>query len=174
MQCGLLTLHRATFTERSNIFMRSTPIILAVGLVIGWSAAGMAQCRLAPKITPRQTLESLFAALKGEDRAAVERLTTTDFRAFERGRILDRDGFFGLVQQAHRQGLHLQWSVTDERVALACEVAVMNYVNKGSINGPGSSQDMSWLEVAAFRRTPTGWKVNFVESQRVEPQPAKP
>ena len=152
--------------------MRSTPAILAVGLIIGWSAAGMAKCRPVSGTTPRQTLESLFAALEGEDRAAVERLTTADFRAFERGRILDREGFFGLVQQAHRQGLHLQWSVTDERVALDCEVAVMDYVNKGSISGPGSSQEMSWLEVATFRRTPTGWKVNFVESQRVEPQPA--
>ena len=125
----------------------------------------------AQQASSKAVLVKLFAALENEDHTTFNAVTTPDFRAFEGGKVFDRDSLMSLIQQVHKAGKRYRWSITDERVDQDQRVAVINYVNKGTISDGGTEGSVTWLEVATFRATPDGWKINFLSSQRVAAAP---
>jgi len=126
---------------------------------------------VAQQKSSKAVLVRLFAALENGDQATFNAVTTPDFRAFEGGKVFDRESLMSLIQQVHKAGKHYRWSITDERVEQDQRVAVINYVNKGVISDSGTDESVTWLEVATFLATPDGWKINFLSSQRAAAAP---
>ena len=109
----------------------------------------------------------IFSAIEHEDRAAWNLLVTTDFSAAERGKLYDSAKFFGMIASAHSAGLKLNWAVTGQRFEADCNLAIMSYINHGSVADRGESpKKVRWLETTAFRNDATGWRVFPVTSMR--------
>jgi hypothetical protein len=109
----------------------------------------------------------LFSALEHEDRTAWNLLVAPDFSAAERGKLYDSTNFFNLIASAHRAGIKLSWSVTEERIQSDCKLAIMSYVNEGSVTNKGEDPaKVRWLETTAFRKEAEGWRVFLVTSMR--------
>jgi hypothetical protein len=145
-------------------------LILAAALVSPETATAAETCTSKPMtaIEAKQLQDLFYDALTREDVALWGRLTTSDFVAFENGRPYDAKGFFDLVAGAHKAGTALKWSVADEKVEIACNLAVMRYVNVGSVTRAGEAlRPTKWLETTAFRRVGDGWRVFLVTSTTV-------
>lgn len=107
----------------------------------------------------------VFTALQHDDRAAWERITVPDFRAFERGKQYGRASFFNLVLGMHQAGVQAVWSVTEAHVQVDHGIAVMSYVNAGSVaKGDAAPAAKHWLETVAFRRHGEDWKAFLLTS----------
>lgn len=109
----------------------------------------------------------VLAALGRGDRAAWQALTTSDFQAIEHGKAYDRDGFLQVLTGLQASGHTFRWSVTEPRLQADRDLAVLSYVNLGSIQvGEGPPSPVRWLETASFRREPDGWRLFLVTSER--------
>ena len=119
------------------------------------------------QLTQIQT--NLLAVLEREDRTEWARITTPDFLAFERGKVYNADSFFDLVVNMHKRRIHAKWSVTFPRLDADGTVAIMSYINEGSLRVEDKAPiPTQWLEAVSFRKDGHQWRAFFLTSMRRE------
>lgn len=148
-------------------FTMFIPIALAI-------VASPAQSRACPWTNADTALvdravRSMFSALKVDDRAAFQRAVTTDFLAFEIGRRMTGDDLFTVIADAHRSGRVINWSIGPMIVRGDCNSAWAAWDNVGSAGVPPTIVPRRWMESAVLRRTPTGWRMEFLHSTVIAP-----
>ena len=123
--------------------MRPMRTLAVVSCAIALGAAspvkGAARCpRASLTLVQAADLQTrAFAALSKEDWDVWRAVATDDFTAHENGQAYDRDGFFKLIADAHRAGTGLRWSVTRPSVDSRCGLALIWYLNEGTVTRNG-------------------------------------
>lgn len=120
-----------------------------------------------------QTMRDMYAALMIEDLDAFQAVTTKDFFAYDAGQRFDGDALMDLIKDRHAQGYVFEWNVNDPKVEVACDTALVTYVNAGSITQSGAKRLVSWLESATLKHDGVRWRIRFFHSTSV-PAPARP
>lgn len=148
----------------------SAMMLCALVLGAAWPVAAAPACTggslTLVSATDLQT--RVFGALANEDRAAWVALATDDFVAHENGKAYDRDGFYELIANAHRSGTGLNWSVTRPSVESRCGLALLWYVNEGTVTRGGVAKPTRWLETSSFRQEAGKWRLFLVTSMVVK------
>ena len=124
-----------------------------------------------------RAVRSMFDALKVDDRAAFQRTVTADFLAFELGRRMTANDLFQVIVDSHRSGRVINWSIGPMTVRRDCNSAWAAWDNDGSAGIPPNIAPRHWMESAVLRRSPTGWRLEFLHStvvSPVEPRPVAP
>jgi ketosteroid isomerase-like protein len=118
-------------------------------------------------------IERVFAALGEDDRARLSELLCGDFHAFENGVRMSGRDLLAAMARYHSQGRRYRWSVTSPQIEVGGDLAVVVYVNQGSVtDGPGEDAvSMSWLETVVLRRQASQWRLAFVHSTRMPMKP---
>ena len=142
------------------------------------SPAAAAPCPAPPSADNAVTaaVTAMYAAAAKDDLDGFHAVTTPDFYAFDGGRRFDGDALMRLIRTAHAGGVKFTWSVTQPQVEADCGLALITYVNAGSMTANGVTQPVTWLEAAELRYDGGSWRIHFFSSTRV-PQPqvlAKP
>ena len=116
------------------------------------------------------TVRQMYEAVGNDDRRSLGRLLCPDFHAFENGRRMSGGAMLDLMSKFHAQGQRFRWSVTEEEVQPQGNLAVIAYVNRGSITqAPGAEPvPLAWLETAVLRKEDQSWRVAFLHSNRME------
>jgi hypothetical protein len=119
-----------------------------------------------------RTIRSLFDALAHDDAAAVGRLTTASFYAFDAGKRFSAAQLSAAVRDAHAKGVKLSWSLGTIDAHVGCDMAWAAWENRGSAGIPPEVTPITWLESAMLKRTGTHWRIDFFHSSRV-PSPVR-
>lgn len=139
-------------------------IVLAAGGAHGRPPA----CSVSPatngEIAP--VLNAFFDALRTEDTAAFQRLTTKTFYAFDAGERYPGTALVDVVRRAHASSVQLNWSVGALATKSRCNVAWSTWENVGSAGIPPAVKPARWLESAVLIRDHGKWKIDFFHSQR--------
>lgn len=114
-----------------------------------------------------QAMHDMYAALKADDLQGFHAVTTRDFFAFDVGRRFDGDALMDLVKAAHDRGAVYEWHVNDPKVEVACDMALVTYINTGSLAEAGATRSLSWLESATLRHDSQRWRIRFFHSTRI-------
>jgi ketosteroid isomerase-like protein len=114
-----------------------------------------------------QAMRDMYAALKTDDLKAFRVVTTRDFFAFDGGKRFDGAALMDLIKAAHDKGAVYEWHVNDPKVEVSCDVALVTYVNTGSLTEAGATRSLSWLESATLRHDGQRWLVRFFHATRV-------
>ena len=154
--------------------MRLKLLIAAMVAII----ASPAQSRTCPwtkaeTMQVERAVRAMFDALKVDDQPAFRRAVTTDFMAFEIGRRMSADDLFGVILDSHRSGRVINWSIGPMIVRGDCNSAWAAWDNNGSAGVPPAILPRHWMESAMLRRSPTGWRVEFLHSTVIAPPPAR-
>jgi len=157
--------------------MRRTLIALAA---ITASACTHAAPGSAPRSCPApaqtatdaaQTMRDMYAALMVDDLTAFRAVTTPDFFSYDVGERFDGDALALLIKQRHAEGVVFAWNVNDPKVEVACDTALVTYVNTGSVTRAGVKSDRTWLESATLNHDGQRWRIRFFHSTSVPPRP---
>lgn len=116
-------------------------------------------------------MRDMYAALMIDDLNAWHAVTTKDFYAYDVGRRFDGDALMNLIKERHAQGVVFEWTVNDPKVEVDCSVALVTYVNTGSVTQAGAKRPRTWLESATLRHDGERWRIRFFHSTSV-PAPA--
>ncbi len=114
-----------------------------------------------------QVMSDMYAALKTDDLQGFRAVTTRDFFAFDGGKRFDGDALMDLVKGLHDKGAIYEWQVNDPKVEVACDMALVTYVNTGSVTDTGATRSLSWLESAMLRHDGQRWRIRFFHSTRI-------
>lgn len=120
-----------------------------------------------------QTMRDMYAALMIDDLTAFRAVTTEDFFSYDVGERFDGDALAVLIKTRHQEGVVFEWNVNDPKVEVACDTALVTYVNTGSAIRAGVKRDLSWLESATLKHDGQRWRIRFFHSTRV-PEPVRP
>ena len=120
-----------------------------------------------------RAIRSFFDALGKDDEAAFQRIVTTDFTAFELGKKMTANELFQLVADSHRSGRVINWSIGPVAARRHCDMAWAAWDNIGSAGVPPNIAPRRWMESAMLRRSPTGWRLEFLHSTVISPPPAR-
>lgn len=116
-----------------------------------------------------QTMRDMYAALMTDDLTAFQAATTKDFFAYDVGERFEGDALINLIKDQHAKGVVFEWNVNDPKVEVACDMALVTYVNTGSSTRDGAKGEVSWLESATLRHDGQRWRIRFFHSTRVPP-----
>ncbi|MDP3738543.1 MAG: nuclear transport factor 2 family protein [Hyphomonadaceae bacterium] len=114
-----------------------------------------------------QAMRDMYTALKADDLKGFRAVTTSDFFAFDVGKRFDGDALMNLVKAAHNRGAVYEWQVNDPKVDVACDMALVTYINNGSMTEAGATRPLSWLESATLRYDGQRWRIRFFHSTRI-------
>ena len=130
------------------------------------SPAEARQCRSSNQDVAQvqRAIQSFYDALGKDDRAAFERSVTRDFQAFEHGERFTADTLFRAIEDSHRSGRVINWRLSAVTVRVDCDTALATWDNRGSAGVPPKIAPRNWLESAVMRRSPTGWRMEFLHS----------
>lgn len=118
-----------------------------------------------------QAMRDMYAAFQADDLAAFHTVTTNDFFAYDVGERFDGDALLNLIKDLHAKGTVFEWTVNDPKVEVACNMALVTYVNTGSATTAGVRRDLSWLESATLVHDGQRWRIRFFHSTRVPAPP---
>ena len=137
-------------------------------MLTGCTHLDRAGCAVSPqtKTQIEETVHAFFDALRKEDRAAFQRLTTKSFYSFDVGKRYVGTELVDVVRDAHARGVQLNWSLGPVDTKLGCDVAWSAWENVGSAGIPPDVKPVRWLESAVLVRQNAEWKVDFFHSQR--------
>ena len=114
-----------------------------------------------------EAMESMYVAATTDDLNLFHRVTAPDFLAFDNGQRLDGDALMKLVASLHASGKTYVWKVTEPRVEIFGDTALITYVNRGSVRDEAGEQDLAWLESALLRKENGTWRIRFFHSTRM-------
>jgi hypothetical protein len=117
------------------------------------------------------TINVLLDALRDEDLAKFHSVVSPGFYIFDNGVRFDGDAVFNIIKSLHASGKHFEWNVTKPDVHLQGGYAWIAYVNDGMINDGDVKSQQRWLESAFLEKRSGTWKIEFVQSTRVQPSP---
>ena len=116
------------------------------------------------------TVRSFFAALTIDDDAALKRLTTPDFYAFEIGKRFTGPELAKLVADAHRSGRVMQWNIGPVDARIDCNLAFAAWENTGATGTGEKLEPRGWLESALLLRQGDRWIIAFLHSTPKDPR----
>lgn len=111
-----------------------------------------------------QTMRDMYASLQADDVNAFRAVTMKDFFAYDVGQRFDGDALINLIKQRHAEGVVFVWRVNDPMVEVACDSALVTYVNTGSVTRTGTKRDVTWLESATLKHDGQRWRIRFFHS----------
>ena len=116
------------------------------------------------------TIRAFYAALAIDDDAALARVTTPDFYAFEIGKRFTRAELAKAIADAHASGRILQWNVGQLDARVDCNLAFATWENTGA-SGPATKlEPRAWLESAVLLRQGGRWAIGFLHSTPKDPR----
>jgi hypothetical protein len=118
-------------------------------------------------------VEQMFTAFRTDDSSGFQQIATADFYAYDNGMRFTGPSLLDLLRKAHATGTRFEWSVTEPNVHIACNLAWVTYVNKGSIDNAAGRQEMSWLESAVLEYGERKWRIRFFHSTRAAASSAR-
>ena len=141
-------------------------------MLAGCTRLSQSACTASPKTDAEieRTVHAFFDALRTEDDAAFQRLTTSSFYSFDGGNRYAGTELVDVVRDAHARGVQLNWSVGQIDTDVDCNVAWSAWENVGSAGIPPDLKQVRWLESAVLVRRNGTWKIDFFHSQRAAPQ----
>ena len=142
-----------------------TGVALSLALVVA-SPAEARRCGSSDQDATRvgRAIQSFYDALGKDDRGAFERAVTRDFQAFEQGQRYTVSTLFKAIVESHRSGRVINWGISAVTVRVDCDTALATWDNVGSAGVPPNILPRRWLESALFRRSATGWRMEFLHS----------
>lgn len=147
------------------------PSVLLLATLGAHAAAPKASC--APSASAQEDItavaRNLFAAARVDDLDAFHALSTPDFYAYDNGLQFSGDEFITFLKKLHAAGKKMDWSLTEPKVHISCNVGWITYVNKGSVEDESGHHDMSWLESEIMEYSDGHWRIHFLHSTRVAP-----
>ncbi len=166
--------------NRINAFAASGKIMQrARAAFAALTIAGLSACAHAPSAPAScpsresiatevaQTMRDMYTALKADDYAGFHAAVTSDFFAFDAGKRFDGDALMDLVKAQHEKGAVYEWQVNDPKVEVTCDMALVTYINTGSVTSDGAKRELSWLESATLKHDGQRWRIRFFHSTRV-------
>lgn len=143
--------------------------VLAAALALS-SPAQAADCPdpAAARAEVEQTIRDFFDALRMEDKAPFERLTTSRFYAFDVGQRFPGSTLGDLIVEALADGVEINWELQPMDTTVRCDVAWSQWENIGSAGTPPDVQPVRWLESAVLVHEDGRWKLDFFHSQRAK------
>jgi ketosteroid isomerase-like protein len=118
-------------------------------------------------------IRSFFVALAKDDRAAFQRIVTADFYAFDGGAKMTGNELFQFIVGAHRAGRVINWTIGRVAAKSDCNLAWASWDNVGSSGVPPKLMPRRWMESAVLRRSPNGWRLEFLHSTSLAPPATK-
>jgi hypothetical protein len=115
-----------------------------------------------------QTIRDFFDALRLEDKAPFERLTTSRFYAFDVGQRFPGSTLVDVIVEALAEGVEINWELQPMDITVRCDVAWSQWENIGSAGTPPDVQPVRWLESAVLVHEDGRWKLDFFHSQRAK------
>jgi ketosteroid isomerase-like protein len=112
-------------------------------------------------VAVEKTLSNFFEALQARDSAGLRAILTDDFIVLENGRRLNGGRLFDTIKASNRQ---YRWTITEPHVAIAGDLATIEYRNTGSFTGPDGRKVVEFAESATLRKVGTAWKLAFLHS----------
>ena len=127
--------------------------------------------RCAPAATARRdvvgVMQSFFAAMRVDDLKGVQEITSPNLYAYDNGvRFNGPASLVDLIKGLHASGKRYEWSVTEPDVHVACDVAWIAYVDRGSVEDAAGRQEVTWLESAVLEYAHARWRIQFLHSTR--------
>lgn len=111
-----------------------------------------------------QTIRAFFAALAIDDDAAVGRLTTPSFYAYDIGKRFTGPELSKLIADAHKSGRILQWNIGPVDARIDCNMAFAAWENHGAAGTAEKLEPRAWLESALLVRSGDRWLIEFLHS----------
>jgi len=114
-----------------------------------------------------QVIESMYVAATTDDLDLFHSVTAPEFFAFANGSRLDGDALMQLVKNIHASGKTYVWSVTEPRVEIFGDTALIAYVNRGSVQDESGKKELTRLESALLHKDNGTWRIRFFHSTRM-------
>ena len=115
-------------------------------------------------------VRAFFAALAADDDAAVQRLTTPNFYAYDVGKRYSRAELSRTIADAHKSGRIIQWNIGKVDARIDCNLAFAAWENTGAAGPEGQLQARVWLESALLVRHDDRWLIEFLHSTPKDPR----
>ena len=116
-----------------------------------------------------QTIRDFFDALRKDDPAHFQSLTTKRMYSFDVGERFDGDALAKVIAKALGDGVEINWSLGPMDTQVRCDVAWSAWENTGSAGTPPDLRPARWLESAVLVHEGGRWKIDFFHSQRARP-----
>jgi hypothetical protein len=145
--------------------------LLAAALLALTPTAGFAACPSPEPEPVAATLREMYAALSADDAARFQRVTAPTFYSYDVGKRYDGMALFELLKTAHANGTTLVWTVEEPATTVACDLAWITYVNRGSRTDAKGTVPVTWLESAVLKHDGTRWRIQFFHSTRAAATP---
>lgn len=148
-------------------------VLMICGNLLPQAAAAAPAC--APTATAKAeivgVMEGVFAAFRADDWQRFQQISATDFYAYDGGARFTGPALMDLIKHAHAGGKRWEWSITDPEVHVACNLAWITYVNRGSVQDTSRRQALTWLESAILEYANARWRIRFLHSTRAQETP---
>ncbi len=112
-------------------------------------------------------MQQMFRAFEEDDEAELGRLTTDDFRVFERGQYMSLAELLAGLRTLREKQVVYEWAVTAPRLQVHPDLATVAYINQGAISMDGVRTPTTWYETATLRLVDDRWRVMLVQSEKV-------
>lgn len=117
----------------------------------------------------RQTLATMFDALRMDDLEKFRSIVAPEFASFDGGTRFTGDELIQLIKEQHAKGWLYEWNIPEPEIRLHGETAFTSWVNSGFVQDPaGQRTAVTWLESAFLRRHEGRWLVSFFHSSRTK------
>ena len=152
---------------------RRSGIALAAVLLSGCAHSQPTACVASPADIAAidLTVRGFYDALRRDDRAGFQRLTTPTFTSFDGGVRFSGTALSNFVRDAHARGVQLVWNIGPIDTHGGCDMAWAAWNNAGSVGTPPQMKPVRWVESAVLVRREDLWKIDFFHSTRAPNAP---
>ena len=146
---------------------------IAFSVLIGCSALTPPPAAAASSCAPATgqkdivaTIKEMFAALRTDDQQRFQQIIAPSFYAYDGGARLTGPALAELIKNGHASGKRWEWSVAEPDAHVACNLAWIAYVDKGSVEDANGRVPLTWLESAVLEYSGARWRILFLHSTR--------
>lgn len=147
----------------------SQSLVLARAIApTGCGQEEQSSCSPSPqdRVEVERNVQAFFDALREDDEAAFQLVTTASFDSFDSGERFRGAELVHGVRDAHAQGVELNWSISQLDTKIQCDVAWSSWENDGRAGTPPDVIPLRWLESAVLVRESGNWKIDFLHAHR--------
>ena len=152
---------------------RRSGIALAAVLLSGCAHSQPTACVASPADIAAidLTVRGFYDALRRDDRAGFQRLTTPTFTSFDGGVQFSGTALSDFVRDAHARGVQLVWNIGPIDTHGGCGMALAAWDNAGSVGTPPQVKPVRWVESSVLVRREGAWRIDFFHSTRAPNAP---
>jgi len=157
-----------------SLQLRVALVIIGFALI---SSADVSAARAQQKVLTNDqrqivgALNTLLTAFRTDDIAKLNSVIAPDFYIFDAGIRFNGEALITAIKAQNVAGKHFEWNVTEPDVHIIDNTAWIAYINDGSITDSSGRVGHQWLESAFLEKQAGTWKVLFMHSTHVRPQP---